>query len=141
MKTRQITIPVLANDTDADHDSSQLHRCISRSGAHGAVTIAADRQSIIYTPEKDYAGANTDPNSVDAKVEYSISDGHGGQDSATVSVHVIPVADAPDVTFEVLTPHDDDPINLVRLKVTATASDVDGSEFIDRIAFDEVPAD
>ena len=74
-------------------------------------------------------------------MQYSVSDGHGGQDSATVNVHVTPVADAPKVTFEVLTPHDDDPINVIRLKVTATASDVDGSEFIDRIAFDAVPAD
>ena len=136
-----ITIPVLANDTDADHDQLTVTSVHLESGAHGAVTIAADGKSIIYTPEKDYAGPGADPNSVDAKFEYGISDGHGGQDSATVSVHVIPVADKPAVTFEVLAPHDGDPVNLVRLKVTATQTDADGSEFIDRIAFDKVPDD
>src|SRR5262249_41870877 len=94
-----------------------------------------------YTPDKDYAGANTDAKSVDATLQYSVSDGHGGQDSATVNIHVIPVADVPVVTFEVLDAHAGDPVNLVRLKVTATATDADGSEFIDRIAFGEVPKD
>ena len=137
----QIIIPVLANDTDADGDKLTITGVDLGSGAHGTAMISADKQSIIYTPDKDYAGANTDSKSVDATLQYSVSDGHGGQDSATVNVHVTPVADAPKVTFEVLTPHDDDPINVIRLKVTATASDVDGSEFIDRIAFDAVPAD
>src|SRR5262249_47581487 len=72
-------------------------------------------------------------------LQYSVSDGHGGQDSATVNIHVIPVADAPMVTFEVLDAHAGDPVNSVRLKVTATATDADGSEFIDRIAFSKVP--
>jgi hypothetical protein len=134
----QIIIPVLANDTDADGDKLTITGVDLGSGAHGTAMISADKQSIIYTPDKDYAGANTDSKIVDATLQYSVSDGHGGQDSATVNVHVTPVADAPKVTFEVLTPHDDDPINVIRLKVTATASDVDGSEFIDRIAFDAV---
>ena len=102
--------------------SSRSQGSILGSGAHGTAMISADKQSIIYTPDKDYAGANTNSKSVDATLQYSVSDGHGGRDSATVNVHVTPVADAPKVTFEVLTPHDDDPINVIRLKVTATAS-------------------
>jgi hypothetical protein len=47
----------------------------------------------------------------------------------------------PTVTWEVLTPEKDDPINLIRLKVTATQSDADGSEFIDRIEFGTLPTD
>ena len=62
------------------------------------------------------------------------------EDSATVNVHVTAVADAPKVTFEVLTPHDDDPINVIRLEDDpAKGQDVDCSEFIDCIAFDAVP--
>jgi Cadherin-like domain len=135
-----VTIKVLANDTDADGDKLTITSVHLDSGAHGTVAIATDGQSIIYTPDKDYAGTNFDPNSVDATFEYCISDGHGGEDSAKVDVHVIPIADHPTITFDVLTPEANDPINMVRLKVTAAQSDADGSEFIDRIEFGALPA-
>ena len=134
-----VVIPVLANDTDADGDTLVITSVHLESGAHGTVAIAADGHSIIYTPDKDYAGLNFNPNSVDATFEYCVSDGHGGQDSANVSVHIIPVADQPSITFEVLPPDVNDPINVVRLKVTATQSDADGSEFIHHIAFGALP--
>jgi VCBS repeat-containing protein len=134
-----ITIPVLGNDTDADKEQLTIISVHQDAGAHGTVTIAADGKSIIYTPDQNYAGSNSDPNSVDATFQYAVSDGHGGQDSATVNLHIVPVADQPTVSYAVLTPHADDPINMVRLKVTATASDGDGSEFIDRIEFAKPP--
>jgi hypothetical protein len=137
---RPVTVNVLANDTDADGDTLEITSVHLESGAHGTVAIAADGQSFTYTPDKDYAGTNFDPNSSDATFEYCVSDGHGGQDSATVNVHVIPVADEPTITFDVLTPEASDPINMVRLKVTAAQSDADGSEFIDRIEFGAPPA-
>ena len=101
---KAITIKVLANDTDADSGQQQqltITSVYQDAGTHGTVTIAADGKSLIYTPDKDYAGANTNSNSVDATFQYAISDGHGGQDLATVNVHVIPVADTPTVTWEV----------------------------------------
>jgi len=57
-----------------------------------------------------------------------------------VKVHIIPVADQPTITFDVLPAETNDPINLVRLKVTAAQSDADGSEFIDRIEFGALPS-
>ena len=139
---KAVVIQVLANDTDAESNGDVLKVTSVSLGAdsHGTAVISADGKSIIYTPDKDFAGTNVNARSVDATLQYSISDTHGGKDSATVNVHVTPVADKPAVSFEVLKPHDDDAINVVRLKVTATASDTDGSEFIDRIAFDSVPA-
>jgi hypothetical protein len=134
-----LTIPVLANDTDGDGDTLTVTGVSVGPDAHGTAKVSDDGKSIIYTPAENYAGANTNSTSVDATLQYSISDGHGGQDSATVNVHVIPIADAPKVTVEVLKPHDDDPVNVVRLKVTATVSDADGSEFIDRIEFGALP--
>ena len=135
----KIIIPVLANDTDADGDALKVTALSLGPDSHGTAEISADGKSIIYTPANDYAGANTDSDSIDARLQYAISDGHGGQDSATVDIHVIPVADAPKVTIECLAPLADDPVNLIRLKVTATQTDADGSEFIDRISFSPVP--
>jgi hypothetical protein len=135
----QVVIPVLANDTDADGDKLTITSVHLDAGAHGTVAIAPDGQSIIYTPDKDYAGLNVDPASVDATFEYCVSDGHGGEDSATVNVHIIPVADQPTITFDVLPPDANDPINVIRLKVTAAQSDADGSEFIHHISFGNLP--
>src|SRR4029450_8920124 len=117
----------------ADGDTLTITSVHLESGAHGTVAIAADGQSFIFTPHKDHAGTNFVPDSTDATFEYCVSDGHGGQDSASVNIHVIPVADQPTITFDVLPAETADPINMVRLKVTATQSDADGSEFIDRI--------
>jgi hypothetical protein len=141
-----IVIPVLTNDSDADGNKLTITSVELKFGVNGTVQIATDGKSIIYNPdftprgfflpgEKDYAGTNVDPHSADATFMYSVSDGHGGQDSATVSVHVIPVADKPTITLEVLAPEANDPVNMVRLKVSATQTDADGSEFIDHFGF------
>ena len=132
---------VLGNDTDADGTSSlKITEVHQEPGAHGTVTIAADGKSLFYTPNKDFAGLNIDPNSVDDTFLYCVSDGKGGEDHATVNVHIIPVADEPTITFDVLPPEATDPINMVRLQVTAAQSDADHSEFIDRIEFGGLPA-
>jgi hypothetical protein len=134
-----VTINVLSNDTPGDFGPLTITSVHLESGAHGTVAISADGQSVIYTPDKDYAGTNFDPSSTDATFDYCVSDGHGDQDSATVNVHIIPVADPPTITFDVLPAEANDPVNVVRLKVTAAQSDADGSEFIDRIVFGDVP--
>ena len=134
-----IVINVLDNDTDADLDHLMITAVHVLGDAHGTAVISADGQSIIYTPDEDYAGLNFDATISDAFFEYCVSDGNGGQDSATVGVHIIPVADEPTITFETLAPEANDPINLVRLKVTAAQSDLDGSEFISHFEFGVMP--
>ena len=137
---KAITIKVLANDTDADFQQLKITSVHLDPAVHGTVKVAADGKSITYTPDKDFAGLNLSPSSVDATFKYTISDGFGGEDTANVNVHIVPVADQPKVTFDVLSPEASDPINMVRLKVTATQLDLDGSEFIHRIEFSPLPA-
>jgi hypothetical protein len=125
-----VVINVLANDTDADGDALVI---TSVEGAsHGTVSVSADGKSIIYTAVEDYSGSDT--------FTYCVSDGNGGQDSAEVTVTVIPVADPPDIMIEVLPPQAGDGVDMVRLRVTATQSDFDGSEFIDRLEVNGLPA-
>ncbi len=131
-----VTIDVLANDTDAD--GNPLTITDAEGAQHG--TLAIVNNKVVYTPTQDFAGLNTDPASVDDSFTYCISDGHGGQDSATVNLHVIPVADPPHVSIQVLAPHAGDPVNEVRLHVTATTTDIDGSELISLINFGALPA-
>ena len=119
---------VLANDTDADGDLLSITD-IGGVPSHGTVSIAADGKSIFYTPTKDYAGADS--------FIYCISDGRGGTDFATVNVTIAAVADIPNLNYTILP---GDAVNKTVVRVTATQTDSDNSEFIDRIDLSGLPA-
>ncbi len=72
-----ITIDVLKNDTDDDGDTLSIASVTQ--GAHGSVTIS-DNNTITYTPEADYSGADS--------FTYMASDGKGGSSTGSVSVTV-----------------------------------------------------
>ena len=72
------TIDVTANDVDVEGDALTVTD-VSVSAAAGSVSIASP-SSVRFTPADLFEG--------DATVSYSISDGHGGTDSSTLSVTV-----------------------------------------------------
>jgi VCBS repeat-containing protein len=78
------TIGVLANDTDPDGDA--LAVTAVGTPAHGTARLNADG-TITYTPAANYNGLDS--------FTYTIGDGHGGSDTATVSLTVTPVNDPP----------------------------------------------
>jgi hypothetical protein len=89
-------IDVTANDTDDDGDSLSV---IAASAANG--TAAPSAGNVSYTPNPDFSGADT--------INYTISDGNGGTDTATVAVTVTAVNDAPVIiglTSPLSTPED-----------------------------------
>nr|ALV86468.1 adhesin [uncultured bacterium 19] len=77
-------ITVLANDTDADGDPLTV---TAASSPNGTVAINADG-TLSFTPAANFSGPAT--------ISYTVSDGNGGSDSATVFVDVTPVNDGPD---------------------------------------------
>ncbi|MEL7070430.1 MAG: Ig-like domain-containing protein [Cyanobacteria bacterium J06581_3] len=89
----QKTIDVLANDTDADGDSLSLTAVSSAQNGTAAIV----NNQVVYTPAIDFVG--------NAQFTYSVSDGNGGTDSATVSVsvtaaaNIAPVANADTATL------------------------------------------
>ena len=82
--------PVLGNDSDPDNDALLI---TSRTnGAHGIVTITGGGTGLTYDPAGLYVGTDV--------FTYTVSDGHGGTDTATVLLSVVkdtlkPVATAP----------------------------------------------
>jgi VCBS repeat-containing protein len=76
-----ITIDVLANDQDANGDDIIIDSVAS--GSNGSTAIV--NGSIVYTPNNGYSGTDT--------FTYSIKDGNGGNDTATVTVDVCPNPD------------------------------------------------
>ena len=76
-KNRSGTINVLANDSDPDGDTLSVVSAAQPS--KGSVAVNADG-SITYTPRKGFVGTDS--------FTYTISDGNGGEDTATVTVTV-----------------------------------------------------
>lgn len=76
-------IPVLANDSDPNNDA--LTVASVTQGQNGTVTINSDG-TLTYTPKAGYVGSDS--------FKYTISDGHGGAATATVSVTVLPTSTA-----------------------------------------------
>jgi len=75
---------VLANDIDVDGDFLTI---ISVTLPANGTTLIAGNGIVTYTPEPNFNGADS--------FEYTISDGHGGNDTATVNITVNSVNDAP----------------------------------------------
>ncbi|WP_341502585.1 Ig-like domain-containing protein [Gallaecimonas sp. GXIMD4217] len=78
-----VTINVLANDSDPDGDTLTV---TSVSGVNGSAKINSNG-SISFTPASGFSGTET--------FSYSVSDGKGGSDSATVTVNVLAGNSAP----------------------------------------------
>ena len=74
-----VMIDVLVNDTDADEDSLTITD--ATDGNDGTVNVATDGASVTYTPNADFAGED--------QFMYTVSDGEGGMDTATVMVDVM----------------------------------------------------
>ena len=80
------TVNVLANDTDADSTLTTASITSFSQGAHGSVASNSDG-TFTYTHD----GSETTSDSF----TYSINDGAGGTDTATVNITVNPVNDVP----------------------------------------------
>lgn len=83
-----VTIAVRSNDTDANGDALTVSAVTQ--GANGSVVIDAVTGNPIYTPNAGYTGSDS--------FTYTVSDGHGGTSTATVSITVnavVPVNHAP----------------------------------------------
>ncbi len=106
------TIPVLANDHDADGDALAVVNV--GAPANGTASINADG-TVTYTSKADFNGADA--------FSYTVSDGQGGTATAMVTVTVRPVNDAP-VAVDDAAATDED--TAVTIRVLANDHDVDG---------------
>ncbi|MET0014544.1 MAG: immunoglobulin-like domain-containing protein, partial [Sedimenticola sp.] len=95
VESTTITIDVLANDTDADGDALTITDVSEVVDADGNVIGTAEvvDGKVEFTPNAEYEGL-TDGESVQGSFTYTISDGQGGTDTATVSVSVLGENDA-----------------------------------------------
>ncbi len=110
MRMRRFPSAVLTNDSDPDTDPLTIDSVTQ--GTHG--TVAINGSAVIYTPDDNFNGPDS--------FTYTISDGRGGTDVASVSVSVAPVNDAPVAVNDTATTPQDTP---VVVSVLLNDSDVD----------------
>jgi hypothetical protein len=90
--SKNTTVDVLANDTDADSDDLSVASVTQAES--GTVTLSAG--SVLYTPDKDFAGTDN--------FTYTITDGNGGISSGRVTMTVTAVEDDPTAANDTLDP-------------------------------------
>jgi len=88
-----VTIDVLANDTIAPDVNETLS--LASVGPAGNGTAAMVGNQVQYTPAADFFGSDS--------FTYTITDGNGGSDTATVNVTVNPTNDPPTVVDDAVT--------------------------------------
>ena len=108
-----VTVDVLANDTDPDGDALLVDSV--GQPANGSVTDHGDG-TVTYTPDAGFFGTDS--------FGYTVSDGNGGSDAATVTITVEPAGNrAPDAVDDAATTFENQP---VRVEVLANDTDPEG---------------
>ncbi|MFL5679682.1 MAG: Ig-like domain-containing protein [Chloroflexota bacterium] len=107
-----VTIPVLANDTDAE--GGPLTTASVAQPGHGATSIAANG-SVTYTPTANYFGPDA--------FSYVVADGAGATAEAAVTITVTPVNDPPVAGADTVTTPED---TAASVAVLTNDTDVDG---------------
>ena len=110
-----VTVTVLGNDTDPDGDP--LIVTSATDPANGTVVVNGDN-TITYTPDLNWTGIDT--------FDYSISDGNGGTDTATVTITVAAVGDRPTAADDTATTDEDTAIVIPEADLLANDTDPDG---------------
>ncbi|MGE0039656.1 MAG: Ig-like domain-containing protein [Vicinamibacterales bacterium] len=105
---------LVANDTDPENDTLTVAAVANGSG--GTVALVAGQ--VVFTPAADFNGA--------ASFTYTVDDGNGGTDTATVAVDVTPVNDPPVAVDDAAATPEDAPLTLAPSALLANDLDVDG---------------
>jgi VCBS repeat-containing protein len=111
LEDSSVTIPVLGNDYDVDGDP--LSVSIVSGPANGRATVNPDG-TITYTPNPDFCGTDS--------FTYKACDPSGACDTATVTIHVTCVNDAPVAQDDTYTTDEDTPLVVARRESSATTT-------------------
>ena len=111
------SINVLGNDSDADGDTITVTAVTQ--GAHGSVAITGGGTGVSYTPAANFFGTDS--------FTYSISDGHGNFDTATVNITVNNVNDPPVANNDNYATNSNTTLNVAVPGVLSNDTDIDSS--------------
>ena len=113
---------VRANDTDPNLDTLTIVGI--SDPPHGVAAITGGGTAVSYTPDPNYNGPDS--------FTYTISDGHGGNDTATVTVTVIPDTVAP--VAQITSPAEGKQTNAASINVAGTVDDTTATITVNGVA-------
>ncbi|MES2531475.1 MAG: tandem-95 repeat protein, partial [Pseudomonadota bacterium] len=128
INTPLANIAVLANDSDVDGDTLTVTTATLNDPAQGTVTINADG-TLNFTPATNVSGP--------VVITYTVSDGHGGTDTATLTVNV-GTNTPPESTDITLSGTEDTPLTLN--VADFGFSDADAGQALANVRVDTLPA-
>lgn len=125
------TLDVLANDSDPDGDTLTVSS-LGASAIGATLSISADQHSVIYDAGHSAAAkALAAGGTLQDSFTYTVSDGHGGTDTATVQVTVTGVNDAPAAADDALANFPEtDPVVITAATLLSNDSDPDAGDAI-----------
>lgn len=92
-ENQNVTIDVLANDTDANVGDTKTLIGVTGGALGGQVSIVGGK--VVYSANSDAIDALKQPQTAVDTITYQVQDSHGGVSTGTVSVTVRGIADAP----------------------------------------------
>lgn len=122
-----MALDVLANDTDNDGDLDPTTLSIAVAPLTGTATVSSP--AITYTPDQDTYGTDT--------FDYQVCDLGGRCSTATVTVAVAPVNDAPNAVDDPVATNEDTPMTI---DVLANDTDIDDALDPSSLAVTAAPA-
>ncbi len=112
---------LLGNDSDVDGDTLTIASVTSGTG--GTATLNGDG-TVTFTPNANFNGP--------ADFSYTVTDGSLTSNTATVTVAVAAVNDAPEAAADSLAATEDTPVTYTAAQLLGNDSDVDGDTLTDR---------
>lgn len=110
-----VTVSVLSNDTDVDDTINSSTLAVSQSPSNGSAAVSGS--SIIYTPNSNFNGSDS--------FQYTVADTSGStSNTATVTITVNDINDAPTASSDSSTTAEDTPVTI---SILSNDSDIDGS--------------
>lgn len=112
---------LLQNDSDVDAatDGQVLTIKAVSNARHGSVTLNANG-TILFVPDTNYYGT--------ASFDYTVDDGNGGTASATATITLLSVNDAPVATGETVQGVEDQQLTILSSALLQNDTDVDNSQ-------------
>jgi hypothetical protein len=105
-----------SNDADGDNDSLTVTDVANAAGG----SVALDGDTITFTPDADACGTAV------GSFDYTVEDGNGGSDTASVTVDVTCVNDSPDATGDTASGTEDADLVISAPELAANDGDTEG---------------
>ncbi len=113
-----VVVDVLSNDTDSDGD--RLRVVSVGAAAHGTTAMADG--GVSYAPDRDWSGTD--------RFRYTIADADGLESTATVTITVLPINDAPEAVGTIPDQAVEEGGNPITLELLPYFLDVEGDALI-----------